>query len=172
MKIRNSITGFIAAVCCLNSITAFGLERLFTTSAERAQLDAGRFQNEKTDLAAPPEAPESLTVDGVVLRRNSRNQIWVNGSSSNLADRAAGYSAKQTRAKYNSVPIHLIGKSADIILRPGETYFVQSGIKKDAYEWQPEVPVLDDAAAVVSEENADTPAEALTENSKRPMKSR
>ncbi len=165
MENRIIMAGIIAAASCLNSIAAYGLERLFITSAERAQLDAGRFQTEKNYSVVPTEAPASLTVDGMVLRRNSRNQIWVNGSSFDSADKAAGFSMNQKRARYNSVPIHLIGKSVDIILRPGETYIVESGIKKDAYEGQPDIQVPDDPAAVVGEEVSTTDEELLTKKS-------
>ena len=170
-KIRLSVAGIVAVVCCLHSIAALGLERLFTTRAERAQLDAGRFQTEITNSAALSEAPKRLTVDGVVLRRDRRNQIWVNGSNFDSVDQTVGYSANQKRARYNSVPIHLIGKSADIILRPGETYLVESGITKDAYEWQPEVSVLDAAAAAISDEKLDIAAETPTEKSTGLMES-
>ena len=70
-----------SAILMLNTSSVFSLERLFTTPAERANLDSDRLRVDKVDSKKPADAPQTLTVNGIVLPRDGKNQVWVNGTN-------------------------------------------------------------------------------------------
>jgi len=148
----------------LNAPNVFALERLFTTPAERANLDSDRLRVEQVDSNKRVDTPQTLTVNGIVLPRNGKNQVWVNGTNPQVNSDPVGFTVHANKTRYNRVPLHLIGQSTNIVLRPGETYFVENGSKKDVYEW---VQESEENEQIVEETNdAETGIAANLESNK------
>lgn len=133
----------IGVLLILFASNAYSLERLFTTPAERARLDSDRLRGEKKESGTVKDAPQTLTVNGLIIPRKGKNQVWVNGTNLQTNQTPVGFITRSRKIRYNQVPLHLIGQSMDIVLRPGETYFMENGSKKDAYQWVPQSSVAE-----------------------------
>ncbi|QGZ42754.1 hypothetical protein IP92_04669 [Pseudoduganella flava] len=116
---------------------AFG--RLFTTSAERAQLDQQRYSGAPVPngaaaappaaatatapAAAPPPAPPPAPVrlSGVVRRSNGSATVWLDGE------------ARDTRlGRYRAgapVPVDVAGRR--LLMKPGQSYSPDDGTISD-----------------------------------------
>lgn len=82
----------LAAVSWHANGYAESLGRLFFTPDQRQRLDAGkRLQEEAAEAAVAPvrRGPSSLTLNGMVLRNDGQNTIWVNGHPT--SDKASGH---------------------------------------------------------------------------------
>lgn len=117
----------------LHGNPVFALDRLLTTPAERSRLDAIRFRTGGSSVDDPAPVSDKITVDGIILGRG-RNRVWVNGTNLNAKHRSEGYQPEYQRVRYNRVPLKLSGRQADIQLRPGETYILADGSKRDAFQ--------------------------------------
>lgn len=129
---------FVAATVSTLETTAQTVGRLFSTPMERELLD--ELRNAPPPVApapapvveAPPEPvlvrepepPEvqNVRIDGLVLRSDGRNVIWVNGSAvQSGASTYDGVRVEAKRAAGGSVRVvHAEGSSA-AELRPGES---------------------------------------------------
>jgi hypothetical protein len=132
---------FITAVA-LGSIawSAIGfaepLGRLFFTPEQRQRLDAGKKLQEEAAVAAPPprQGPATVTLNGVVLRSDGQNTVWVNGHSSN--DKAS----RDVTARLTNDPAAAtitVPGSATTKLRVGQRLDTNSGSIRENYARRP-----------------------------------
>jgi len=108
------------------------LDRLFTDRKERAQIDAMR-----RGAYSPGEGSaagiSNVRVDGVMLRSDGSNVVWVNGKSTLEKTNVSGvrvYPDKVNRDSY-AAPVVVDGKRKYI--KPGQSWSASSGKIKDDY---------------------------------------
>jgi len=123
--------------------------RLFSTPAERTNLDKLRQLGEKSGAAnrekpdgdaAPPEPEhEQITVDGFVRRKGGKSTTWINGRTQSGSVISQGITVLQRRAKAPRIALSLrSGKR--IYLKPGQTFDINSDKVIEVYEEVPDAP--------------------------------
>ncbi len=132
-----------ALVLPLNVAHAQRLDRLFSTSDERALLDELRRERQ---IVAPdqqavveivPDTPsvEQVTINGVVLRSGGVNSAWINGRQVDAGARTReGVRVDTSATRGGSVKITLPSGAESINLKPGQKIDVDSGVVVEAYE--------------------------------------
>lgn len=96
---------------------ADGLQRLFTTPEERAELD--RLRN-RIEVISPdvPEPPPQITLNGIIIRNQEPIAVWVNDSPQIKQE---GFSIQAEQTKKMSVPIFFSKSGRETWLKPGQT---------------------------------------------------
>lgn len=124
---------------------AESLGRLFTTPAERAQLQRLRLAPPVMVKPAPPPAPVAeappappevppVTVNGVVIRSRGESTAWVNGKNTYDGDLSADHVTVNTRdLRGTRVTVETPGHLPDVGLKPGQTYHPDSGRITELY---------------------------------------
>ena len=107
-----------------------GLGRLFTDPESRARLDAAR---EPVINQAGEDPATMVRVDGVMVREDGRNVVWVNGTSTLESDSLNGVRVHSRNAdrKDFRVPVGVDGKT--VRLKPGQVWSDETGRVKDDY---------------------------------------
>lgn len=105
------VTGLNALLTAQAAEADASLGRLFNTPERRASLDGMRERN----LRITPDAqqPDSIRLDGIVMRSDGRSTIWLNQQA--ITDRAGAL-----RADPSSAQIPVSGERS-VRLRVGET---------------------------------------------------
>ncbi len=115
--------------------------RLFTTAAERAQLDQKRLQkilHPQADLTATPVL-ESVTLDGFVTRSSGKNTTWINQTEQNEAGH--GNHLQVTQLPGHAAAISLQSANGKRVrLKVGETLDLNSGTVRKVYERHADEP--------------------------------
>ena len=147
----------LIAVCMLVSLaplsaSAAELGRLFLSPAERAALERARHARPETEASVDTEEPvpiadiilepvvstevsKPLQVNGYVSRSSGPATVWVNGMDShqhNLGE--LGLDPDKVRLEKNAVRIQASENSADVRLKPGQTFDPASAEIHEAYE--------------------------------------
>ncbi len=147
---------------------ALGLERLFYTAQERAQLEQMRIQQQQapqTRQQLPPPPPE-VRVDGIVLRSSGQRYAWINGK---MALAQEGIVADLANAQGTEVPIVILagsgvaGSGADnsgadggqkVRLKPGQSINTRTNVISESYQQpSPAAPPAVPATASTSNDN-------------------
>ena len=108
------------------------LGRLFTDVSQRDKLDAirqGAYDEEREE----PGTVSAVTVNGIVMRSDGENVVWVNGESSLEGNPAKGvnvYPKSADRNTYN-VPVSVEGRY--VRMKPGQSWTEGSDQIKDSY---------------------------------------
>jgi hypothetical protein len=130
-----------------------GLGRLFTTPAERAEIDSARRRpppaasSQGAASGASPSAA-SVTVNGLISRSDGRRVVWINGAKVDDGGvTAAGVRVLFDRATAAGVPLLLPGRPLPIVLKPGQTYATHNGAQRDAYAVPPKPAPIEQEAA-------------------------
>jgi hypothetical protein len=152
MRACLSLLALFAALALPGFGAAAGTEpigRLFSTPAERANLDklrqlgekAGAAVEEKPDLnAAPPEPErEQITVDGFVRRSDGKSTTWVNGKPQHGAEISQGITVLQRRAKAPRISV-LLRSGRRLDLKAGQTFDIGTSKVIEVYEDLPDAP--------------------------------
>jgi hypothetical protein len=108
------------------------LGRLFTDVAQREKLNAIR-QGAYDGEAEQQSTVSAVTVNGIMMRSNGENVVWVNGSSTLKGSPAKGvniYPRSADRHNYN-VPVSVDGKHVRI--KPGQSWTEGSDQIRDSY---------------------------------------
>ena len=110
-----------------------GLDRLFSTSAEREQLDRLREQQKNQPVetiveatvieSKPVELPNAINVQGYVKRSDGKDgTVWINGEAlqenSGNQDVQVGDLTKNS----NAIPIRIPANGKRLILKAGQEY--------------------------------------------------
>lgn len=95
---------------------ASGLGQLFTSPAQRAQIDARRAGKG----ARPAAAARVVRVDGFMRRSDGRSVVWVNGQSTLEDKRVQGVSVGGVNERDNQVRLRVKGRS--LRLKPGQSW--------------------------------------------------
>lgn len=111
---------------------ADNLQRLFTTPAERTELD--RLRN-RIEVISPdiPEPPQNITFDGIVIRNQTPVAIWVNGNSE---IKQTGFSIPIEQAKNTAIPVFLSKSGREAWLQPGQTVNTQNDKIIEGFDYQ------------------------------------
>lgn len=108
------------------------LGRLFTDDTQRDKLDAIR-QGAYDEESAQQSTVSAVTVNGIVIRSDGENVVWVNGESTLESRSAKGisvYPGSADSRTYN-VPLSVEGKRVRI--KPGQSWTESSDQILDSY---------------------------------------
>ncbi len=109
------------------------LGRLFTDAGQRQKLDAvrrGTYQEE----AEQSSATTNVRVNGVMMRSNGENVVWVNGESTldNGFSKGVKVNPKAADRETYKVPVRVDGKRIQI--KPGQSWSQGEDQVKDNYQ--------------------------------------
>ena len=123
--------------------------RLFSTPAERTNLDklrqlgekAGTAVEEKPDVnaAVPEPEREQITVDGFVRRNDGKNTTWINGTPQHGGEISQGMTVLQRRAKAPRISV-LLRSGRRLELKAGQTFDIGTNRVIEVYDDLPDVP--------------------------------
>lgn len=146
-----------------------GFGRFFTTPGTRAELNNARdnYTGDTPSRPAPStarparEAPQSVKLNGVILRSDGSGQVWINGSSS--ADSRGVVEAVSLDRSRRNRPVAAVTMPGgnSINLRPGEEFSLKTGKVRDSFQQEgvrPEKPASGDDKA--AEDDAEKTAES------------
>ena len=114
--------------------------RLFTTPAERAEIDALRQKygvTEPSSITQPAPADtklQSLKVSGVVLRADGKKQIWINGKLQPQHNALNTLPAGTTvTSPSDSIKVNVSNNAHRTTLKPGQTLDARNGKAVESY---------------------------------------
>jgi hypothetical protein len=126
---------------CLSSLSwnayavgdADGLNRLFTDQETRARIDAARKGDPVIEKDDKNGSTGKIRVDGVVIRENGDNVVWVNGENDRNSGNIGGIYVRssQVNRKDYRVPVRLDGKT--VRLKPGQVWNDENGKISDDF---------------------------------------
>jgi len=102
------------------------LKTLFTSPAERNNIDASRQGVATTGTSARSTGPSSVHVNGIVTRSDNKSVVWINGKSTldnTMVDGVKVY--PNAMKKNNKIPVRVDGRM--VYVKPGETWSEGSG---------------------------------------------
>lgn len=138
------VLGGLLLVAMLPAMAADDLGRLFTTPAERAQLDEAR-RGAPMPVAAPvivsrdagtdgtdQDAASTLTLRGVVERSGGRSTAWVNDTNTYQGDVGAVHrQVQRTAIAGGAVTVALPDGNAPVQMKVGQTLDTQRAQIRD-----------------------------------------
>jgi hypothetical protein len=109
------------------------LKRLFTDQESRARIDAARKGDPVIANSERDKSLNKIRIDGVVIRENGENVVWVNGENS-LKSNKTGSAHVNTR-QIDSQNYRVLIRTDDKTLRlkPGQVWSGESGKVTDDY---------------------------------------
>lgn len=145
-----NVTSAILLLTLFCAVPAQGqnLGRLFSTPAERANLDRLRIQNKLgetvTETAPPPVAvevpPQEFTHNGFVKRSNGLETTWINQLPSQDQKKSPNIKVKQQLSKAPAVSVLLpSGKRHE--LKVGQSFDATTGKVREVYDPAPPKPI-------------------------------
>lgn len=110
-----------------------GLNRLFMEPESRARIDATRKGDPVVVNLEQNREASKIRVDGVMIRKNGENVVWINGDSNINSVKAGGVQVHSRQIDKNNyrVPIRVDQKT--IRLKPGQIWSDESGKISDDY---------------------------------------
>ncbi len=147
---RNVVHGLMLLCMALHPLmvkAGDGLDTLFTTPEERQRLDAIRKGGRpvpvlvpKPVVIRPQKSPTQVRLDGVVIRPDGVNTVWV-GDNQPVASRKSisGLLVDPSRAKGAEVTVQAGGK--DRVLKPGQAIDMRNNRISEAQN--PQLPPTD-----------------------------
>ncbi|MBT8440726.1 MAG: hypothetical protein KJO91_13415 [Gammaproteobacteria bacterium] len=139
---RHGITTFchliatIALMAWSNSAVSQGrfdeLGRLFTDVEQRDKLDAIR-QGAYDEETESQDTVSAVTVNGIMMRSDGENVVWVNGESTLEGNPAKGVKVytKSADSHTYSVPVRV--EDTHVRIKPGQSWKESSDQIKDGY---------------------------------------
>ncbi|NOX43872.1 MAG: hypothetical protein GXP19_09105 [Gammaproteobacteria bacterium] len=131
---------FVVSVLTLSLVSsaqADSLGRIFTTPKQRVILDNIRRhpkQKKAYSTSAKAVLPSAVNVDGVVIRDDGKNTVWINGKNNiNTNKPEVGVKVNKRNITSDSVTITLSNSNKRITLKPGQTVDPMTGKVRDAY---------------------------------------
>jgi hypothetical protein len=122
---------FISAPA-LSESNAEELGRLFTDVEQRKKLDAIRRGTYSQDTEQQGTASK-VRVNGVVVRSDGENVVWINGESTIKSDTVKGVrvNTEEADSKTLAVPLSIDGRR--IKIKPGQSWSGSTTTVKDNY---------------------------------------
>ncbi len=111
-------------------VTADGLQRLFTSSQERSELEVNRNKSKNTSSKAH-KSPSYITLNGLIIRSNQATTVWVNNSNEIYQE---GFMVKLNEIDKLTIPIFLSDSERVISLKPGQTVNILDGKVTDSFK--------------------------------------
>ena len=108
------------------------LGRLFTDASQREKLEAVRHGAYVED-ADEKSSVSSVTVNGIMIRSDGRNVVWINGRHSIDGNPVSGVKpyADSVDSSSFKVPLRVDGKAVKI--KPGQSWSDSTGAVMDNY---------------------------------------
>lgn len=126
----------VTAMLLAGAAAGDGLGRLFTTPAQRAEIDRLRAEAAAPALATAPSPPPAeappappakpLRVDGLVLRPGGKATAWVNGRALTPDGAEVAVDRQRRRVRVRPAP-----QAPAVELAPGQRYDPASGQVSD-----------------------------------------
>ncbi len=115
-----------------------GLERLFTTSEQRARLDMLRRQNgdvrQRETSSTAAVSTSHLKINGIVTGSDGRRVLWVNGKASASGDARVSAGTRARLAENGWVMVQRKDQRNSILLKAGQVLDLDSGRVHEYYE--------------------------------------
>ena len=127
-----AISMLVPTVAVAESTGAEQLDRLFTDSRQREKLDAVRRGTYKEDTEKNT-AVSNVRVDGLMMRSNGKNVIWVNGQSTLDNRTVSGVKTYPQSANASTYKVPVKVEDKRINIKPGQTWSESTGKVKDNY---------------------------------------
>jgi len=113
--------------------------RIFTTPKQRALLDnIRRYPRQKKTRSKTTQAispKKGVNINGIVIRSDGKNTVWINGKSNLLTDRPeVDVKVNRSDIRKDSVTITLSNPNKRITLKPGQAVDPLTGKVRDGYK--------------------------------------
>ena len=108
------------------------LGRLFTDPAQREKLNAIRHGASGQQVESTSSVTE-VTVNGVMLRSDGENVVWINGESSLDGAPITGISVNPSTANSENYKVQLMIDGKRVNIKPGQNWSEVTGTIKDNY---------------------------------------
>ena len=131
-KSLSVLSVLLAAFPALSQDQLNELGRLFTDASQREKLEAIRHGAYVED-ANQKSSVSSVTVNGIMMRSDGENVIWVNGRSSLGVNPVSGVNVfpESVDSSTYTVPLRVDGKPVRI--KPGQSWSDSAGAVRDNY---------------------------------------
>ncbi len=130
------LSGVICALAPMavlaESTGAEQLGRLFTDSRQREKLDAVRQGTYREDVEKNASV-SNVRVDGLMIRSDGKNVIWVNGQSTLDNKTVNGIKTYPQSANASTYKVPVKVDDNRIKIKPGQTWSESTGTVKDNY---------------------------------------
>lgn len=110
-----------------------GLNRLFMEPESRARIDATRKGDPVVENSEQNPQASKIRVDGVMIRKNGKNVVWVNGESNINGVKAGGVQVHTRQIDRNNYRVPIRVDQETVRLKPGQTWSGESGKISDDY---------------------------------------
>lgn len=137
-KVNKLVLGSLA--CCmvlplvLSASEKYGadnIDRLFTSPQERQKLDAMRTAPSNNIEDRP--AVTDVELNGVMIREDGNNVIWVNDKSSLKSNKVDGVRVNPKEVNKESYKVPVKTDEHQIMMQPGQSWSETTGTVKDNY---------------------------------------
>jgi len=108
------------------------LGRLFTDAAQREKLEAVRHGAYGQQVESTSSVNE-VTVNGVMLRSDGENVVWINGESSLDGAPITGVSVNPNSANSENFKVQVMIDGKRVNIKPGQNWSEGTGTIKDSY---------------------------------------
>jgi len=118
----------------------FSVGRLFFTPREREEMNQMRRQFKQnppvahTETEPPPPLPPHLTLNGIVVRSQGKNVIWLNQQQNLQETDLPGLRIEASASNGVGLPIHLINGDLPLVLKPGQRLDTSTGEIRESYQ--------------------------------------
>ena len=145
-RVRKTAYSIMALFVCsmivawVNMAHADSFGRLFTTPEQRAVLD--KMRRHPYDMRAGKKLDENaavvkkgLVINGVVVRGDGKNTVWVNGKNNFKTNKPeVGVEVRSQNIKSDSVTITLFNLNKRVTLKPGQIVDPVTAKISDSYK--------------------------------------
>ena len=137
-KVNKLIYGLLA--CCMvlplvlsanEKYGADNIDRLFTSPQQRQKLDTMRSAPSNTIEEKP--AVTNVELNGVMIREDGNNVIWVNDKSSLKSNKVDGVRVNPNAVNKESYKVPVKTDEHRIMMKPGQSWSETTGTVKDNY---------------------------------------
>jgi len=108
----------------------FNLGRLFFSPLERDKIDQRRHRSpneiaqEKAQKIDTIDIPQWVRVDGIVIRKQHANVVWINGKQNSTQP---GLRIRSQHLKGIAVPMDIINSDKQVTVKPGQQVDTRNG---------------------------------------------
>lgn len=133
MQLKLIITALFCMICSnvlYADYDAADLQKLFTDKKQRARIDATRSGN----YTRPDSRQQTrkIKVSGYVTRSDGKSVVWINNKNTLDSTKIGDVKVHQSSiGKNKKITVSVDNKTAK--LRPGETWYKETGKVKDNY---------------------------------------
>jgi hypothetical protein len=108
------------------------LGRLFTTPQQRHQIDAFR-KGKGVGMTHDQISPSDVKIQGMVIRSDGKNTVWVNGKNTIESSKVGGVNVKLNSLNHKTDSVTVVIDKKAVRLKPGQVWSEDSGKVTDSY---------------------------------------